>query len=235
MKKIIFFIICIFNLFALDKNIVLENIETNHRGNWKRLGRQTSSIALLSVGTMGILYIMPESVSNWEGESFDEMTKDWSSHIKSGPRFDPDDIFLNYIAHPYIGSAYYIAARKSDFNSFDSFLYSFTMSTFFWEYGIEAFAEIPSIQDIILTPVFGALIGEYFYRKEFEIRKNNSQIAGSKFLGKVALILIDPIGSFASLIGLGEENIDGMWTFGRVKTEEDIYENTVGIVFVYKF
>ncbi|WP_422121346.1 DUF3943 domain-containing protein [Photobacterium damselae] len=28
------------------------------------------------------------------------------------------------------------------------------MSTVYWEYGVEAFAEVPSIQDLVVTPCF---------------------------------------------------------------------------------
>jgi hypothetical protein len=228
-----------FSIFSENIEIINENTEKillKDRGNWNRLKEQTISLGILSVGTMGLLYIMPESVSNWEEDkSVNEMISDWSSHIKEGPRFDPDDLFLNYIAHPYVGSAYYIVARKSDFNQFDSFLYSFFMSTFFWEYGIEAFAEIPSIQDLIITPVFGALMGEYLYRKEIEIRKNDSKVWNSKFLGKICLVAIDPIGTFASIIGFKDDGLNGMWTVNQVKTADNNIENTVGISFVYRF
>ncbi|WP_203249645.1 MULTISPECIES: DUF3943 domain-containing protein [Cysteiniphilum] len=68
-------------------------------------------------------------------------------------------IRYQYIGHPYAGAIYYMAARDSGFGEFESFLYSAFISTFFWEYGVEAFAEVPSIQDLIVTPVDGWLLG----------------------------------------------------------------------------
>ena len=238
MKKILIFVVLAFSIFCEEIETFYEasvEVEDEARGDWHRLKGQTISLGILSVGTMGLLYVMPESVSNWEGKSVGEMVSDWSSHVKEGPRFDPDDLFLNYIAHPYVGSAYYIVARKSDFNQFDSFLYSLVMSTVFWEYGIEAFAEVPSIQDLIITPVFGAIMGEYLYKKEIEIRRNNSEVWDSKLLGRLCLVLIDPIGSFASIIGFEDNNLNGMWTVNQVKNENNNLVNTVGVSFVYKF
>jgi hypothetical protein len=67
------------------------------------------------------------------------------------------------------------------------------MSTFVYEHGIEAFFEKPSIQDMIITPVFGAILGELFLDLEDFILHNNRKLLHSKTLGELCLFLIDPL------------------------------------------
>ncbi|MFV8326936.1 DUF3943 domain-containing protein [Flavobacterium sp. ZS1P14] len=86
-----------------------------------------------------------------------------------------------------------MTARSNGFNIFEFFAYSAIMSTFFWEYGIEAFAEIPSVQDLIVTPVLGSVVGEGFFYAKKSILKNDSRVLNSRFLGKTSLLLMDPL------------------------------------------
>ena len=67
------------------------------------------------------------------------------------------------------------------------------MSTFYWEYGIEAFAEVPSMQDLVITPVLGWAYGEWAYQKEMAIRSSGGTVWGSETLGDVSLFFLDPI------------------------------------------
>ena len=76
----------------------------------------------------------------------------------------------------------------------------FGISTLFWEYGIEAFNEIPSIQDLIITPLAGAVIGEAFYVLKRSIVAGGYTLFGSKFLGNVVAYLIDPVNEVLGLI-----------------------------------
>ena len=62
-------------------------------------------------------------------------------------------------------------------------LYSTLVSNVGWEYGIEAFMERPSIQDMIITPVVGSLIGEGFYRAKRRLVDNDYCLFGSRVLG----------------------------------------------------
>jgi hypothetical protein len=111
---------------------------------------------------------------------------------------DKDNFFLNYIAHPYAGSIYYLTARNSNFSIFESFLTAVTMSTF-WEYGPEGLMEYVSIQDLIITPVLGSLFGELFYQANTAIIKNDHKIFNSKVLGYTFLTLTDPMYAFLTL------------------------------------
>lgn len=75
------------------------------------------------------------------------------------------------------------------------------MSSFFWEYGVEAFAERPSMQDLYITPIAGYLIREGFFIAKKAIIKNDSRILHSRFLGYTTLFVLDPFNNI--LDGLG--------------------------------
>ena len=63
-----------------------------------------------------------------------------------------------------------------------------------WEYGPEAFTEIPSIQDLLMTGPVGAMVGRQLYYWKKVIRRNNDKVFNSKILGSTIKFLIDPIG-----------------------------------------
>ncbi|GLS91138.1 hypothetical protein GCM10007916_22070 [Psychromonas marina] len=159
-----------------------------------RLLSQTYSIFGLGLGVIAVLAVMPESITNWEKNDLDLINK-WTDNVKSGPVWDRDDAILNYVMHPYFGGVYYQSARKSGYRQWDAFIYSTMMSTFFWEYGVEAFAEVPSIQDLVVTPVLGWAYGEWAYTTERDIWLNGGTVLGSESLGNTALFFLDPVDS----------------------------------------
>lgn len=170
-----------------------------HGEDKTRLWSQTKLLFGMGVGVMGVLSLMP-SVSKWDEEEDDgygRYFKKWRENVSSGPVWDNDEWYINYVGHPYSGGIYYQVARNSGYDQFNSFTYSALMSTFYWEYGIEAFAEIPSIQDLIITPVGGWLYGEWAYQKSREIRRDGGKVWGSQTMGDITLALIDPVGALA--------------------------------------
>jgi len=171
--------------------------------DYRKLGYNTSLVLGTTIVAYGVLWSLPESFTQWDKE---EMKKNgfgakWKENVKAGPVIDEDNFFLNYVMHPYFGGVYYMTARSNGFNIFESFTYSAIMSTFFWEYGIEAFAEIPSVQDLIVTPVLGSVVGEGFFYAKKSILKNNSKILNSRFLGKTSLFLMDPLNTIMDSFG----------------------------------
>lgn len=169
-----------------------------------RLWSQTKLVFGLGVGVAGFIAMLPPEISNWD-RSDDKLLRKWWDNVSEGPVWDRDVWYINYIGHPYFGGVYYQVARKSGYRQWDSFMYSFMMSTFYWEYGLEAFAEVPSIQDLVVTPVGGWLWGEWSYQKEKEIRKNGGTVYDSYFWGDIALFLLDPVDT----IGAGINNMMG--------------------------
>ena len=192
-----------------DSIITLKNgspYPPDHR-DYKRLGITTGMYAGTAVLAFGILWAMPESVSNWDKEEIKEkgILWKWKENVKAGPVWDDDDWVLNYITHPYSGGVYYMTARSSGFTILESFAYSAIMSTFFWEYGIEAFAEIPSTQDLIITPVLGSVVGEGFFYAKKSILRNDHRVLKSRFLGYTSLLLMDPFNTILDGLGYKEK------------------------------
>jgi hypothetical protein len=151
----------------------------------------------------GALTLCPEEVSGWKKEDiqFTRMVDKWSENVKSGPVIDKDNFFFNNITHPYCGAIYYMTARSSGFRGYESFLYSAVMSTLFWEYGLEAFAEVPSSQDIFITPVVGSIVGEVFFNVKKIIVRHDKRVLGSRLLGTATLLLIDPFNTILDAAG----------------------------------
>lgn len=156
----------------------------------RRLWSQTRLIFAPGLVAVGILYTMPSDVTGWDK---DVMAGKWWDNVSRRPEWDKNHLAINYIGHAYFGGVYYQVARKSGYNQWDSFVYTTLMSTFFWEYGLEAFAERPSIQDLIYTPISGWLCGEWAYRAEQRILANGSQVLGSGLLGGFSLFFLDPV------------------------------------------
>jgi hypothetical protein len=140
---------------------------------------------------------MPESVSKWSEDKKDltpsKLWERYDDSLKNGPVWDHDKPEINYIGHPYFGAAYYTHAMDKNFTRLQALSYSFMMSACMYEYGLEAFFEDPSIQDLIVTPVAGALVGEVFITLTDAIRSNNDKVLGSKTLGSVCMFFLDPI------------------------------------------
>lgn len=163
--------------------------------DWKRLWINTGVLMGAGVATMVILESLPADATAWNKKANEEvpMFRRWVNHVKAGPVWDRDNKVFNYVLHPYAGAAYYMGARSCGFNCWGSFLYSFCISTFFWEYGFEAFNEIPSVQDLVVTPVLGSLLGEGFYLIKRKIVSNGYRLWGSKFAGYAVAFLVDPL------------------------------------------
>ncbi|PNQ70965.1 DUF3943 domain-containing protein [Vibrio sagamiensis] len=181
---------------SLDADLQPKHFIVPKDKDWDYLMGQTYTILGLSVATVGLMTFLPQSITKWDAEDRDmsKLGSKWKDNVTSGPVWDRDEHVLNYIMHPYFGGVYYTAARHSGYNEFESFLYSATMSSFFWEYGVEAFAEVPSWQDLFITPFFGAIVGEMMLTTEQEIIANGGEVAGSETIGDISLFFLNPVG-----------------------------------------
>jgi len=99
-------------------------------------------------------------VTKWTDEQKRTTVNKWADNVQSAA-WDHDPAWVNYLGHPYFGATYYIRARERGLGEFGSFWYSAFLSALY-EYGIEAFFEPPSYQDLIVTPVGGLLVGSLF-------------------------------------------------------------------------
>jgi hypothetical protein len=196
----------------LNKDYIPKDINLNNQFDQreKRLIKDTLYLQVFMIGTIGVLYAMPSSVTNWDNVDDRDLGQQWLDNVTAGPVWDEDDFAINYIGHPVSGAWYYMIAREDGYGPWESFFYSFFLSTFFWEYGYEAFAEIPSTQDLIFTPTIGALFGEGFWYLQNNLDKNHGIILGSKTLGNIAYFFLNPIKRITDTIGI---LFDGDTTF----------------------
>jgi len=166
--------------------------------NYRRLAANTALLIGGGITTLVVLDLLPENATNWNKKEETEvpMAKRYYNNVMNGPHWDEDNPIFNYVLHPYAGAAYYMSARSQGFNMWYSLLYSFAVSTVFWEYGIEAFMEVPSWQDLIVTPLAGWLLGEAFYCAKRYIVEHDYRLLGSKPLGYIAAFLCDPVNEF---------------------------------------
>lgn len=142
---------------------------------------------------VSILYVMPESVSNWSEEQKEEYSfAKWRDNI-GDVSYDSDQWWINYILHPYWGGTYYVRARERGFNDHEAFWFSALLSALF-EFGAEALFEEPSIQDLIFTPVGGYFFGHWFMDVRENIHAREASGQGLRFRDRAALVATDPIG-----------------------------------------
>jgi hypothetical protein len=188
--------------------------------DFKKLTISTVIFFGSSIVVFGVLSLCPEDVSSWNKDEikFSALTGKWSENVKAGPISDNDLFFFNNVTHPYCGAVYYMTARSCGFKGVESFLYSAIMSTCFWEYGVEAFAEIPSSQDLLITPLAGAALGEVFFNVKKQIMKHDKRVLGSKILGAASLLFLDPFNTI----------LDGAGYKQKVKTKVNITPSLYG-------
>jgi Domain of unknown function (DUF3943) len=159
--------------------------------DWRGAARDAAYFVGYQFVGVAVLAAMPESVSGWSAEDKKNGFKEWRENISS-PVWDDDSWWLNYVTHPYWGGAYYIRGRERGLDRWQSFWYSAVLSTL-WEYGVEAIAEPVSIQDMIVTPVLGSLVGEYLFSPwRAHIRAKGGPLSWSD---KAVLVLTDPLGT----------------------------------------
>ena len=169
----------------------------------KRLLINTGVNFAMSAAKFGVLWLSPESFSMWDKEKIEDVgwRKSWKENVKAGPVRDDDSFFMNGIMHPWGGAIYYMSARSSGYRWWESCIYSGLLSTFMWEYGLEAFAEVPSWNDLIVTPVAGSLLGEGFFIFKRKIVEKDVRILNSRFIGRTALLIMDPVNEITDVLG----------------------------------
>lgn len=179
------------------------NVNDELPTRYKDLIGDSVSLQFLMISTIGFLAILPESVTNWNSEKLKERSlgERWKENVTTTPVWDNDNWVINYIGHPVSGAFYYTLARNDGMSIGESAAFSAMMSTFFWEYGYESFAEIPSIQDLIFTPLLGSILGEQMFTLQKKLDQNGGVVLGSKTLGDMSYFILDPLGNIAYGIG----------------------------------
>jgi uncharacterized protein DUF3943 len=187
--------------------------------DWVGLARDTALVVGYQIVGVGILYALPESVSNWSDSAKNNIGFERWWHNVQNPEWDHDDWAINYLGHSYFGATYYIRARERGFDRIDSFLYS-AFASALYEFGVEALFERPSYQDLIVTPVGGALLGGFVFEPIRNWVRHKSEL---KWYDHAILIATDPIGALnylaESLMGIKSDIRVGVPRRGGVFVE----------------
>jgi hypothetical protein len=137
-------------------------------------------ITAAEFGLLGITASLPKSWTGWSAH----FVRDGINHLERAytrpPVWDDDWWVHNYVGHPYGGSLYYNSVRSQGATPAQSMLMATVLSTQ-WEYFFEAFAERPSIQDLIVTPVAGSILGELSHQLTLKLEKGGTN-TGEKIL-----------------------------------------------------
>lgn len=168
---------------SLENRFSLRN-ETAPFG--RKLMRSSLLMLGYNAGMTSLLLILPEEVSKWNKKNYRNQIR---RAYTEPPHFDKDKWYINYLGHPYQGTIYYNSMRSQGATWWQSALFGIG-SIALWEYTVEAGFEQPSIQDLIVTPIAGALIGELFHFSTIRMSKN-----GYKWYEKTFVSLLNP--SFA--------------------------------------
>lgn len=175
----------------------------NVHPKWGRLWANTGVLVGAYVTTLFVLECLPQDATAWNRAEIHNVPlfKRWRNHvITQGPEWDHDKFLFNYVLHPYAGAVYFMSARSCGFGFWQSMLYSTIISTVGWEFGIEAFMERPSYQDLFITPIVGSCVGELFYRVKRTIVSHDYTLGGSKVLGNIVVFLVDPLNEVLNLM-----------------------------------
>ncbi len=130
-----------------------------------------------------ILLTLPEDISKWNKKNYGNQFK---KAYTNPPAVDHDKWYINYLGHPYQGTIYYNSMRSQGAKVWQSGLFCLG-SVWLWEYTIEAGFEQPSVQDLIVTPGAGILLGELFHFSTVRMSRN-----GYKWYEKMFVCLFNP-------------------------------------------
>lgn len=160
--------------------------------DWAGIGRDTGFFLGYQVISVAVLSALPADIWDDKTVSFES----WWDNVSRPPVWDSDAFVTNYLSHPYWGATYYIRARERGFGRVASFGYSALLSTMY-EYGVEAFLERPSNQDLIVTPILGSLLGAFVFEPVRDWVKRKPRF---EWYDHALLIVTDPLGLFSSVL-----------------------------------
>lgn len=163
--------------------------------DWNGVWRDTGVFFGAQIVAVGIIYLMPESVSGWSREQKRDSFQEYGKNV-GHPVMDNDKFYINYILHPYWGATYYTRARERGLGEGASFAYSTAISAMY-EFGVESFFERPSLQDLIVTPVAGSLLGAYLFEP---LRESIKRKVESRWYYDAMMVITDPVGVLSTRV-----------------------------------
>ncbi len=103
------------------------------------------------------------------------------------PVWDSDSFSWNYFVHPIMGSFSYLAYRNKKAHWAEAFAGA-ALNSAIYEYLIAGSTQQPSINDMVVTPILGSLMGEGIYQLKKQMLRNHHL----GFIEKVVMTVSDP-------------------------------------------
>lgn len=136
------------------------------------------------------LIFSSEQVTKWNKKdkfTTDAILNQYKRSFTTAPVIDEDLLVVDYVGHPYQGSIYYNSLRCQGANQWQSALFC-TAHAVLWEYAWEGGIEQPSIQDLIVTPAAGILLGELSHVLTIKMSRN-----GFRWYEVATVCLLNPM------------------------------------------
>ena len=129
-------------------------------------------------------------VRNKNSRIFDTSLSKWWDNITTAPVWDDgDSFFTNWVTHPTIGAVEYLFYRAMGHGYLVSALGVVLQSTLF-EYTVEGMVEVPSLVDLVSTPLVGVPMG-------FALEKSSDWLVSTDFVpAKILGHMLNPMRNF---------------------------------------
>ncbi len=115
----------------------------------------------------------------------------WSMYKKTfsqAPIIDEDHWSWNYEVHPYMGSVSYLAYRNREASVWES-IAGTALNSIIYEFLIAGGTQTPSLNDLIVTPLGGSLLGEAI----FQFKKILLKDRYLSLFEKILITILDPV------------------------------------------
>lgn len=182
-------------LFSIVSTAQVRPDVKNEYGIWFK---NTNTFPKRFLYSQAILW--PSSITGHLGLYIAKDDFDWSKAVRLSvykrtftewPKIDEDHWSWNYEAHPYMGSLSYLTYRNRKASIWESAAGT-ALNSVIYEYIIAGGTQRPSINDMLVTPIAGSLLGEGLYQlKKYVIRDKSLSL-----FDKILLTIIDPVEVF---------------------------------------
>ena len=122
--------------------------------------------------------------------------KSWKNNSKNGWIWCPDTLGTSFFGHPYHGSQFFNSARSLGMNFWESIPFA-VGGYLMWGYFMEN--DQPSKNDLIMTSLAGASLGEVEYRLSSHLQ-DDTATGGGRTWREILAFVIDPVHGFNRLI-----------------------------------
>jgi Domain of unknown function (DUF3943) len=165
--------ICVLKTYPPHYDTMIRSLVLRNQAGpfYRKFFRATGLVLTVEAGEMTVLLISPKNFSQWNRSQLGDVKNHYKMTFTRPPVIDNDSWAIDYIGHPYQGAFNYNAIRSQGASIWQSALFA-TLHSTLWEYIIEGSEERPSIQDLIVTPVAGSLLGELIHFATMRMSKN---------------------------------------------------------------